>query len=127
MKSDEIPDVIKRFVLTAIPSVPFLEALLLLQSSPDVHWDGKSLASRLYLSERAGVSVLAELHAAGFVTRDDTGAYCYRPRSEEMDAMVIAVRDAYERNLVSISKLIHANASTQAQQFADAFIFRKEV
>lgn len=126
MKSDEIPDVIKRFVLTAIPSVPFLEALLLLQSTPNGHWDEKTLASRLYLSERAGASVLAELLAAGFAAQDPAGAFCYRPRSEEMDAMVLAVRDAYARNLVGISKLIHANSSTRAQQFADAFIFRKE-
>ena len=59
-----IPDDIRRFILTSIPSVPYLEAMLLLRNETQRPWDGKTLAQRLYMSEKAAAQLLAELHEA---------------------------------------------------------------
>ncbi len=126
MISDEIPDAVRRFVLTSIPSVPFLEALLLLQAMPQARWDANALARRLYLSERAGAAVLAELHAAGFAAEEAPGVVYYHPRSDDIKELVAEVKMAYASNLVGISNLIHAKTNRKAQQFADAFKLRKD-
>ena len=36
MYRDIIPDTIRRFILTSINSVPYLEAMLLLRSAPEI-------------------------------------------------------------------------------------------
>ena len=38
MDNAAIPEDIRRFVLTSIPSVPFLEALLLMRAAPEQPW-----------------------------------------------------------------------------------------
>lgn len=126
MKSDAIPDAVQRFVLTSIPSVPFLEALLLLQDMPDVRWDAAALARRLYLSERASALLLDELQASGFIGSDAPGIYHYAPRSDDIRELIMIVKDVYAKNLVGISNLIHAKTNRKAYQFADAFKLRKD-
>lgn len=126
MKSDAIPDAVQRFVLTSIPSVPFLEALLLLQGTPALRWDAAGLARRLYLSERASATLLEELHAAGFVGCDAPGVYYYAPRSGDIRELIENVKVVYAKNLVGISNLIHAKTNRKAYQFADAFKLRKD-
>ena len=52
MNRPPISEELRRFILTSVPSVPFLEALLLLRASPGQHWSGAMLARRLYIAER---------------------------------------------------------------------------
>jgi hypothetical protein len=47
MGKPSIPEDLRRFVLTSIPSVPFLEALLLMRADPDHAWRRDTLAQRL--------------------------------------------------------------------------------
>ncbi|UUZ48593.1 hypothetical protein LP420_38820 [Massilia sp. B-10] len=51
MSGAPIPAELQRFVLLAIPSVPYLEALLMLRADPARAWDAALVAKRLYLSE----------------------------------------------------------------------------
>ncbi|HEY8608206.1 MAG TPA: hypothetical protein VIM12_13915 [Noviherbaspirillum sp.] len=126
MKSEEIPDLVQRFVLTSIPSVPFLEALLLLQAAENEPWDAGRLARRLYLAERAAAALLVQLNEAGFAAEAATGVFHYAPRSDEIRGLVASVREAYARNLVGVTNLIHAKTSKKAQHFSDAFKLRKD-
>jgi len=52
MEKVPFPEELRRFVLTSIPSVPFLEALLLLRANPTQQWHADTLAQRLYVRER---------------------------------------------------------------------------
>lgn len=126
MTFEDIPDAVRRFVLMAIPTVPFLEALLLMQEVPQTGWDAHALARRLYMSERASAAILRELQEAGFITEDRSGMFHYSPSSDELRELVIAVKDAYARNLVGMTNLIHAKTNRKALQFADAFKLRKD-
>jgi hypothetical protein len=83
MTREPIPEDVRRFILTSITSVPYLEAMLLLRNEPAQSWDRRSVAQRLYISEKAAAELLADLCAAGFlvVTEHETSMYRYHPRS----------------------------------------------
>lgn len=122
-----IPEETQRFILLAIPSVPYLEALLLLRGTPQLSWDAAQVARRLYLHEKGAQGLLDQLHAADVVTAvgDGGGSFCYAPHSEHMRSMIDGLAEIYSRNLIGVSNLIHSKANAKARQFADAFIFRK--
>lgn len=128
MTRPDIPEDIRRFILTSIPSVPFLEALLLLRNERSRPWDARQLATRLYISDRIASDLLNNLHAAGFlaVSEASPSHFLYQPNSPELAEIVTQVSEIYSKNIVDVTNLIHSNVSKQAQQFADAFKWRKD-
>ena len=124
-----IPEELRRFILTSVPSVPFLEALLLLRASPDQHWSGASLARRLYIRERTAQGLLDELCRAGMAAPcppPEEHCFCYAPASASLRERVDGLADLYARHLVDVTNLIHSSLDRKAQQFADAFRLRKD-
>jgi hypothetical protein len=133
MDNAAIPEDLRRFVLTSIPSVPFLEALLLMRASPEQPWRTDSLARRLYVREKVADVLLAELCRAGIAAPwpgpDDCGgaeAYCYRPREDALRERIDRLADLYATHLVEVTHLIHSSMDRKAHQFADAFKWRKD-
>lgn len=128
MNRASIPDDVSRFVLLAIPSVPYLEAMLLLRREVAQPWDAGRLAQRIYVSDSAAQALLSELHAAGVLENTDREQrlYAYRPQSGDLDRMIGRLAEAYSRHLIDVTNLIHSKTSKKAQQFADAFIWRKD-
>lgn len=129
-QSDLPPD-IRRFILTSVPSVPYLEALLLLRGQPQQVWDAPAVARRLYLVDRqahellqllVGSGVAAEVPAAGAAA----AGYRWQPASAELGTMLDRLAGAYAANLVPVTDLIHSRIDKRAQQFADAFRWRKD-
>ena len=124
-----IPEDIRRFVLTSIPSVPFLEALLLMRADPARQWRPDTLAQRLYVREKTAETLLADLCAAGMAASCDPPAVdcdCYRPDAEALRARIDQLADFYATHLVEVTHLIHSSLDRKAQQFADAFKWRKD-
>jgi len=123
-----IPDDVRRFILTSIPSVPHLEALLLLRNESAVGWDAKDVARRLYLNEKSAETLLSELHAAGMLgcEQAETPRYSYSPDEEDLCEIISRLANVYARHLVEVTHLIHSTTSKKAQYFADAFKWRKE-
>ena len=123
----DISEEMQRFVLLAIPSVPYLEALLLLRAAPLQCWDAAQVARRLYLNEKTAQGLLEQLNAAGIaaVSDESQGGFCYAPQTEHMRSMIDGLADIYSRNLIGVSNLIHSTTNSKARQFADAFVFRK--
>lgn len=123
----QIPDEIRRFILTSIPSVPHLEALLLLRNEA-MPWDAKSVARRLYMSDKAALMLLAELQEAGMLAceQQEPMHYRYDPVADDLRAMVDQLAEAYSRHLVEVTNLIHSKTGKRAQHFADAFKWRKD-
>lgn len=126
MTSSELPADVRRFILTSIPSVPFLEAVLLLRAEPQRPWDAAQLARRLYVPERTAAELLEDLRASGVgVDGQPGGAIRYGP-PDELRGLLDRLADAYAHDLVTVTGLIHSRIDRRAQQFADAFRFRKE-
>jgi DNA-binding IclR family transcriptional regulator len=126
MERIRVSDEVRRFILTSIPSVPFLEALLLLRSLPDRGWDSFQVAARLYTGENQALELLQMLLAAGMVTRAEDGSFRYGPATPELGAMIEALASTYAQDLVGVTDLIHSRIDKRAQQFADAFRWKKE-
>ena len=70
MNQVPIPDKIKRFIWLGIPSVPYLEAILLIRDRADKSWDYEEIARRLYLGEAAVQALLVKLFTSGVIMVD---------------------------------------------------------
>ncbi len=142
---DSLPEDVQRFILLGIPSVPYLEALLLLRADPARTWTCQEVAQRLYLTDKATQQVLSELAAAGVTRADDApggvpaqdcadpateprmDGIRYAPQRPELQQMIERLAEIYPRHIVAVSELIHSRArQNREQQFADAFVLRKE-
>jgi hypothetical protein len=129
MDNAAIPEDLRRFVLTSIPSVPFLEALLLMRADPGQAWSRDSLARRLYVRDKVAESLLAELCRSGMAAPwpdAAADAYCYRPREAVLRERIDRLAELYASHLVEITHLIHSSLDRKAQHFADAFKWRKD-
>lgn len=119
-----ITEELRRFILTSIPSIPHLEALLLVRRDSTTDWDAASLARRLYIPEKTAEAVITELAAAGFVARrEGTNMFFYQPAMPEQAAIVDQLAAVYAHDLVAVTNLIHGRS---ALLFADAFRIRRE-
>jgi hypothetical protein len=121
-----VPDDVRRFLLTSVPSVPYLEALLLLRADPASTWDAFKVAGRLYIGEAQALEMLQNLVAAGIVMRTPEGHFCFRPATPELRDVIDTVAATYASNLVGVTELIHSRIDKRALQFADAFRWKKE-
>lgn len=129
MSRATIPEDLRRLILTSIPSVPYLEALLLLRANPGQQWTGETLASRLYTSERTAHGLLDELCRSGMAApcpAPHAGCFCYAPSSPLLRERIDGLADLYARHLVEVTHLIHSTLDRKAQLFADAFRLRKD-
>lgn len=128
MSTSPIPEDIRRFVLSSIPTVPHLEALLLLRAGGADGWSAPRLAERLYISEKAAALLLTELCRDGMcVTGAESAAqYHYRPASPHLAHTIDQLAALYGRELLAVTHLIHSRLDRKAQQFADAFKWRKD-
>ena len=116
------------FILEKIDSVPHLEALILLWNSRPVGWTAEELSSRLYVSPERASDVLRDLQRLE-IAQEITGPphkYSYFSRSNEQNELMQQVDTAYRRDLVRISSMIHAKASSPVREFARAFRLRKD-
>lgn len=126
MSKVAVPDDVRRFLLTSVPSVPYLEALLLLRAEQGRGWDSFGVASRLYVGEGQAHELLEMLHAAGIAGRDADGRFRYQPASPELQHTLEELAATYAHNLVGVTDLIHSRVDKRAHQFAGAFRIRKD-
>jgi hypothetical protein len=123
--SSELPADLRRFILTSIPSVPYLEAVLLLRAEPAHDWSGAELARRLYVPEQTGNELVAMLRDSGVAAAAAPGAVRFGAEGD-LGRLIDDLAEAYARDLVAVTALIHSRLDRRAQQFADAFRFRKD-
>lgn len=119
-----IPDDVRRFILTSVPSVPYLEAMLLLRDQPGTAWDAAMLARRLYLQPSRSDALLQQLSEAGFVAARPDGWHWQPPA--HVAAQVDELAHIYSENLLGVTELIHSREDRRAHQFADAFRLRRD-
>ena len=123
---DEERAIVDRFLLEQIDSVPHLEALLLLWNSRPKAWSVDEMAKALFLGSGPSKDILDKLVRKHLIVLDSvSGNYQYQP-DPSIDALLFAVNSAYRRELIRISRLIHAKAPAAVREFAKAFRFKKE-
>lgn len=123
-ESAPIPDHVRRFILTSVPTVPFLEAALLFFRAPATGRTLLDAARLLYIPPRRTQELLQALCDAGVLT---VAGEVYRYAGDaDLTAMLSDVEQAYAQHLVEITRLIHDTNHQHAIRFADAFRWRKE-
>jgi hypothetical protein len=128
MAREPIPEDLRRFILTSIPSVPFVEAMLIYREARGAAVSNELIARRLYMAEKAAAGVIEQLYQAGIVAAAgaDPVSYRFNPASPELAAMLETLAAYYRSHLVEVTDLIHSRTARRAQQFADAFKLRKD-
>ena len=121
--SYELPDDVRRFLLANIPSVPYLEAVLLFQRLDGAGLTIVETARALYLGEAAAGELVSALARNGIVAASGE-RWIYAPRDERLAGVLQGVAQAYRSDLVGVTGLIHRR--TAAERFADAFRLRKD-
>lgn len=123
-----IPDDIRRYLIQCVPSVPYIEAVLLMRDGADALWSAGLLGRRLYLVEEEAARLLDRLRADGIIASEagSDGGYRYAPASPKLSNIWDQLAVVYARNLIEVSTLIHTKTSGKAQMLADAFVWRKE-
>lgn len=122
---ETVPEDVRRFVLTSIPSVPFLEALLIFRGSA-APLRVRTLAERLYTSEERAEELVTHLCASRLVQPGNDGIdFRFAPATAELGLLIDRLAHAYAAHLLDITRLIHSNTERRAHQFADAFKLRK--
>lgn len=128
MKQEELTEDLRRLIFS-IPSIPHLEAILLMRRGGEL-WEAPRLAQRLYLPTERTSLILADLSAAQICSTQDgaTAAYRYAPASVELDALVGSLERYYSQRLIEVTNMIHASPRRHAriQEFADAFKWGKK-
>jgi hypothetical protein len=121
-----IPDAVRRFVLTSLPSVPHLETLMLLWREPGRGFSAEEIAGRLYVGAGVARAVAEDLLQAELLAGDEGGTR-FRARTEpaELRALLDALDKTYARHVRAVAELIHGNVGRKAQNFANAFYWRK--
>jgi hypothetical protein len=125
--SEPIPDGVRRFVLTSIPTVPHLETLLLLWREPGAGWLADDIARRLYVPAASAQAIADELCQADLLECEgEPRRYRCRREPATLAALFDALDRAYARRLREVTALIHSHVDRKASRFADAFKLRKD-
>ena len=123
---DEIADDVRRFILTSIPSVPFMEAILLFKALPGQAVETRSVGERLYVGEKQASTLVDQLRESRIVEAvPGTPAHRYAP-PPELAEILDRTALAYVHNLIGVTRIIHSRTERMAHQFADAFRLRKD-
>ncbi|GGY95133.1 hypothetical protein ACFFTM_12475 [Pseudoduganella plicata] len=103
----ELTPQLRSFVLT-LPSVPFLEALLLLHGAPDEIWTAESIARRLYLQSVGQAHlIVTQLTERGFCVGTSDGQLAYGPVDPALHEAVTQLASVYRQQLIEITHLVH--------------------
>lgn len=128
MKQEALTDDLRRLIFS-IPSIPHLEAILLMRREPG-QWEAARLAQRLYLPVERTAVILADLTAAHICRQADADApaWRYQPATAELDVLVASLERYYSQNLIEVTNMIHAGTRrhSRIREFADAFKWGKK-
>lgn len=123
----ELPEQLRRFILTSVPSVSFVEALLLFKAAAPSPVSTTTIAHRLYTTEAAAALVVAQLEQARIIRAAAPGEeHLFMPATPELADRLDTLASYYASHLLEVTNVIHSITARRAQQFADAFRLRKE-
>lgn len=117
---------VQRFVAEHIDSAEKLEILLLLHRTVGKEWTAQEVSQAIYTVPASAIMRLEALVADGFLASTGGGdpRYSYAPKSEALRGQVDALAAEYQKDRVSVIKLIFARPPDPLQSFVDAFRLR---
>jgi DNA-binding MarR family transcriptional regulator len=119
---------VSRLLAEHIDSVEQLEILLLLRGAPERAWSATEVADALYTHPDSAGRRLDALGTSGLLARNagDERRWCYRPRTEKLDAAVSDLAATYAERRVAVITLIASRPMDNVRAFSEAFRLRKK-
>jgi hypothetical protein len=120
-----IPQDLATFIWEAIDRLETLETLLLLQASPEKTWTLHQLMQEMRSSQLAAEQTTTVLVSRGLLSLENN-AYCFRPRTPELEAMAVRLAACYRERRVAVIRTIFSRPNDAITSFANAFRIKKE-
>lgn len=123
-----IPRDVQRFISDHLSSVAQLEVLLTMHRDPGTPRTPRDVAESLRIDPGWAASEMQGLRDRGLLVEVDEpdGAYCFSPRSEELETAVDGLAKAFSTHRVSVITMIFSKPSDAVDSFADAFKLRRD-
>jgi hypothetical protein len=128
MNEDEhlAPEVL-RFIGLCIPTVPHLEAMLLMWETTPRLWNAAEIAARIYVTEDAAGQILKDLERCGIAELDSIKPAFFKYSSaSDWTATLPLVAHTYRRQLSKVARYIHAQGPKSVREFSRAFRLRRD-
>lgn len=103
-----VPDEVREFIIRYIATVPQIEALLLIWSSPEKHWSLRQVATRIYTSEAEAARALEGLCTGGLLVHRE-GGFALDSSAGNVD-MIRKLKEVYARHLIPVTDVIHGKS-----------------
>lgn len=128
VSTGELPTEVLQLLREQIRSLEQLEILLLLWGEPERVWLPADVYQRIRSSERSVAETLELLCERGFAARSDQPqpGYRFAPGTSQLGEAVAALAHFYSERRVRIVEAIYSDGSTEVDEFAKAFRFRKD-
>jgi hypothetical protein len=108
--SKPFSDAVRRFVLINVPTVPHMEALLLLWRERGIEWSADEIARRLFVAPARAAILANELCDAGLLDcHGEPKRYRCRHEPASLCSLLAEVDAAYSRHLRQVTELIHSD------------------
>jgi len=117
---------VDQFIQEQIDTVPHREALLLVWRHRPKTWSVAGMAASLYVPPDTSRQILRDLASRNLLVQDADSAVFFYKSSPDQDRLTAFVDETYRRELLRISRLIHAKAPSSLRAFAKSFRFTKE-
>ena len=111
MPEPYVPDEVREFIIKHIATVPQIEALLLIWSSPEKRWSLRQVAARIYTSDAEAARALDGLCAGGLLVRRE-GNFTLDSSAENVE-MIRKLKEVYARYLIPVTDVIHGKSRSE--------------
>ncbi|MFH1340186.1 MAG: hypothetical protein ABIL01_03080 [Pseudomonadota bacterium] len=108
MPESHVPDEVREFITKYIATVPQIEALLLIWSSPEKHWSLRQVAARIYTSDGEAARALEGLCSGGLLVHRE-GNFALDSSAQNVE-MIRKLKEAYARHLIPVTDVIHGKS-----------------
>ena len=108
MPEPYVPDEVREFIVRHIATVPQIEALLLIWSSPEKRWSLRQVAARIYTSDAEAARALEALCTGGLLVHRE-GDFTLGSSDENVD-MIRKLKEVYARYLIPVTDVIHGKS-----------------
>ena len=98
---------------------------MLFLESPQTARSLADVAGAIYVGEPVAARIAAGLCELGLLAERE-GRFVYAPRDEAIATIFARAAQAYRKDLIGMTRLIHDQTQRNATRFADAFRFRRD-
>ena len=112
MPEPHVPDEVREFITKYIATVPQIEALLLIWSSPEKRWSLRQVAARIYTSDGEAARALEGLCTGGLLVHKE-GNFALDSSTQNVD-MIRKLKEAYARHLIPVTDVIHGKSRDES-------------